>query len=106
MPQDPNATYDAVADDIVATSEATRSKMFGMPCLKIGGRAFAGFSQGSMVFKLRGDAHARAIALPGARAFDPMGGRPMKEWVAVPAEQATHWTELAHLALANVAGAL
>src|SRR5690242_6344081 len=106
MPQDPTAAYDAVADDLVATSEATRSKMFGMPCLKIGGKAFAGFSQGAMVFKLRGDDHARAISLPGAGAFDPMGGRPMKEWVVVPSDQAPRWAEFARLALANVAGAL
>ena len=41
----------------------------------------------TMVFKLEGDDHAQALALPGAQLFDPMGGRPMKAWVQVPAAQ-------------------
>jgi hypothetical protein len=77
----------------------TASKMFGMPTLKVGGKAFAGNHDGDMVFKLSGDAHARALAIPGAHLFDPMGGRPMKEWVVVPASQAAEWAHLAEAAL-------
>jgi len=73
--------------------------MFGMPTLKIGRKAFAGNHDGDMVFKLSGAAHARALGLPGAHLFDPMGGRPMKEWVVVPVAQAAMWAELAHAAL-------
>ena len=64
---------------------AEASKMFGMPCLKIGGKAFAGTYDKSLVFKLSGEAHAEAMALPKAHLFDPSGaGRPMKEWVVTP----------------------
>ncbi len=99
MTGDPKAEYDAVADEIKATSPAISGAMFGMPCLKAGGKAFAGYYQGAMVFKLSGAAHAEALGLSGARLFDPVGSRPMKEWVQVPATHAKQWTRLARAAL-------
>jgi hypothetical protein len=96
MSTDPRAEYDAVAAEITATSSAITGMMFGMPCLKNNGKAFAGFYKGAMVFKLGTPKHAEALALPGARLFDPMGGRPMKEWVEVPPEYSSRWLDLAH----------
>jgi hypothetical protein len=93
-----SAEYDAVAEELVATSPTVPSSMFGMPCLKTGGKAFAGFTEGAMVFKLGAPEHAEALALAGAHLFDPMGGRPMKEWVVVPAEHADQWLTLARAA--------
>ena|ERR1700676_2014392 len=97
---DPRAIYDAVATEMAATSPTRQSKMFGMPCLKNdNGKAFAGFYKGTMVFKLTAPQHAEALALSGSHLFDPMGGgRPMKEWVEVPAEHASQWFELAQAA--------
>jgi hypothetical protein len=91
--------YDELVSQLTTQPGVTASKMFGMPTLKVGGKAFAGNHDGDMVFKLSGDAHARALALPGAHLFDPMGGRPMKEWVVVPADQAALWADLADAAL-------
>ena len=103
MSTDPLARYNAVAEELVATSPAVAGKMFGMPCLKNNGKAFAGFYQDAMVFKLSGSRHAEALALPGARLFDPTGrGRPMREWVEVPVEHASRWPELARAALRYV----
>ena len=104
MPSDPRAEYDEVAAEITATSPALNSKMFGMPCLKnSNGKAFAGYYQGAMTFKLGAPWHAQALALPGARLFDPSGmGRPMKEWVEVPSEHSFRWLELAREALRYV----
>jgi hypothetical protein len=100
MSTDPRSTYEAVASEITSASPATTGKMFGMPCLKNeNGKAFAGFYEGAMVFKLTGPAHAEALGLSGARLFDPMGGRPMKEWVQVPDEHASRWSELGWEAL-------
>lgn len=48
-----------------------------MPCLAVHGKAFAGVHPGAMVFKLQGDNHANALALPGV-AVRPV--RPMREW--------------------------
>jgi hypothetical protein len=98
---DAQGRYDELADDLAAQNDdVTLGKMFGMPCVKRGGKAIAGFWQESVVFKLP-DAAARegALALDGAQLFDPMGGRPMKEWVVVPAAHADEWLGLASEAL-------
>lgn len=104
MSSDPSSEYGEVAAEITATSPAITSKMFGMPCLKnSNGKAFAGYYQGAMTFKLGAPTHGEALALPGARLFDPSGmGRPMKEWVEVPSEHASRWLELAREALRYV----
>ena len=103
MATDARSQYDAVVEEMTATSPSRSSKLFGMPCLKNEhGKAFAGFHQEAMVFKLGGADHARALALPGARLFDPMQGRPMKAWVEVPADHAALRLELAQQALAFV----
>jgi hypothetical protein len=91
--------YDELVSELTTHPDVTASKMFGMPTLKVGGKAFAGNHNGDMVFKLSGGAHARALAIPGAHLFDPMGGRPMKEWVVVPAARAELWADLADAAL-------
>jgi hypothetical protein len=98
--------FDAIADDLAGSHEdVRRSQMFGAPCIKVKGKAFACYSGQRMVFKLRGEAHAAALALAGAALFDPSGlGRPMREWVTVPPEQADRWEELAEAALAYVGG--
>lgn len=104
MAEDPRGQYEAVVSELEAYA-ATASKMFGMPCIKIGGKAFAGYLDGAMVFKLQGDDHAHALALDGAHLFDPTGqGRAMKEWVVVPAKHADVWLELGQQALQYVAG--
>ena len=105
MADSPQARYDEVAAELTATSPATLSKMFGMPCLKIGSKAFAGYTDSAMVFKLSGAPHTRALALSGAHLFDPGSmGRPMKEWVVVPVEHAAVWPDLGRDALAYVGG--
>jgi hypothetical protein len=73
---------------------AESGKLFGKPCFKRNGKAFLCFFKNEIVFKLTGDAHAAALAVPGAQLFDPSGkGRPMKEWVQVP--PAGNWEGLA-----------
>jgi len=99
MSTDPYDQYNAVASELAATSSTTIGTMFGMPCLKHNGKAFAGFHQGQMAFKLTTPQHSEALAIPGAHLFDPSErGRPMKEWVAVPAEYASQWMALARAA--------
>jgi hypothetical protein len=105
MTTDPSAAYDAVATELAATSSTTSGKMFGMPCLKNNGKAFAGYYEGAMVFKLTPPQHTEALNLSGARLFDPSDrGRPMKEWVEVPVEHASRWSEFARAALQYVDG--
>jgi hypothetical protein len=106
MPQISDATrtlYDEVADRL-ADQGVTRGSMFGMPCLKTGRKVLAGLWGDAMNFKLPPDALADALALPGAEPFDPGMGRPMKEWVVVPAAESARWVDLAERSLAYVRG--
>jgi hypothetical protein len=106
MPQISDATrtlYDEVADRL-ADQGVTRGSMFGMPCLKTGRKVLAGLWGDAMNFKLPPDALADALTLPGAEPFDPGMGRPMKEWVVVPAAESARWVDLAERSLAYVRG--
>src|SRR6266566_4561460 len=61
-------TYNELAQELAATNDdVTLGKMFGMPCINVNRKAFAGLFQDDMVFKLTGDAHAQALQLDGAR---------------------------------------
>ncbi len=79
--------------------------MFGMPCAKVSGKLFMGSYDGGVVFKLPPPDHARALRLAGSVLFDPMGGRPMREWVVVRPEHRATWPELADAAIGYVPGA-
>lgn len=100
----PEELFDQIAETLSRQPGVRRAKMFGMPSLKINGNAFMGYLDGEVTFKLNGEAHARALSLPGAHRFDPgKMGRPMKEWISVPAEASADWVDLADAALAYVA---
>jgi hypothetical protein len=63
--------YQALAEELSVSSGVTPGQMFGMPTLKAGSKAFAGRFQEAMVFKLSGEAHGRALSLPGAHLSTP-----------------------------------
>ena len=95
--------WEALLDEVLALHpEVSSGSMFGMPCAKAGGKAFMGSFEGGVVFSLDGEAHARALALPGSELFDPSGRRPMKAWVVIRPEHHEVWPELAEAALAKV----
>lgn len=99
---DAKARYETLVDDLCARNDDVEpAQMMGMPCVKRGGKMVAGFTRGSMVFKLpEPDARARALALEGAHLFDPSGkGQPFKEWVVVPETHGDQWESLAQHAL-------
>ena len=89
-------TYQEVADSLVAEDPSvTKSKMFGMPCLKLpNGKVFAGDFHGDMTFKLGAD----GVEKVGAAEFEPMEGRAMRGWALVPATESDKWLELARQA--------
>lgn len=93
--------FEALAEDLVARG-ARRSQMFGMPVLKAGDKVFAGTFGDAMTFKLGPEDLETARTLSGVEAFEPMKGRPMKEWVLVPLAQAKRWQDLAERAFAYV----
>src|SRR5258708_24306814 len=75
--------------------------MFGYPALFLNGNMFAGTFQDKIVARLAEDTRERALKA-GAKQFAPMPGRPMKEYVVVPAADVakpaalTKWVAQAH----------
>jgi hypothetical protein len=63
---------------------ATPRKMFGFPAAFINGNMFMGLHQEDMVLRLPDDARTELLRTNGARTFEPMPGRPMREYVVVP----------------------
>ena len=99
---DARERYEDLADFLAFRHDIVQlSQMMGMPCVKARGKMIAGFTRGSMVFKLTDpEQHAEALALDGAHLFDPSGeGRPFKQWVVVPAAHADRWEDFADHAL-------
>ena len=58
--------------------------MFGFPCAFVNGNMFTGLHQRDMIVRLPEDARAELFEVPGASRFEPMAGRVMREYVAVP----------------------
>ena len=93
--------YVSIGRNIMGAQE---SQMFGKPCFKVNGKAFVSFFQNEIVFKLNEPYRHEALALDGARLFDPSGkNRPMKEWIQLPFEHSGRWNEFA-LAAFNYVG--
>ena len=60
-----------------------RRQMFGYPCAFVNGNMFSGLHQSSMVLRLDQPRREDLLAR-GARTFEPMVGKPMREYVVVP----------------------
>ena len=61
-----------------------RRKMFGCPAFYINGNMFAGVYGQQLFLRLPPEERASLEAGLGAKPFEPMPGRPMKEYVAMP----------------------
>ncbi len=67
-----------------SSPSVTRRPMFGYASAFVNGNMFAGTFQDSIVVRLGESDRAALLKLKGAAPFEPMG-RPMKEYVVVPA---------------------
>ena len=95
--------YEKLVKLLTPTEGVTAGQMFGKPCLKIHGKAFVAQQGEKVIFKLNSPQHDKASSLKGAELWDPSGkGRPMKEWVAIPASENKSFTALARGALEYV----
>ena len=101
--------YGEVVQALLSDPRVTEAKMFGMPALKVGGKAFAGLWEKQLIVKIGAPRVQELLTTKAGKACDPSGmGRPMKEWIAVK-EPANHtkktWLALAEEAKAFVAHA-
>lgn len=79
------------SEELIATFEAVTPgppavarKMFGFPAAFVNGNMFMGLHQEDMVLRLPEDFRNELLKTSGARIFEPMPGRPMREYVVVP----------------------
>ena len=84
-----------------ASPGVTRRPMFGYASAFVNGNMFAGTFQDAIIVRLGERDRAELLKVKGATPFEPMG-RPMKEYVAVPASIVAtprllgSWIERAH----------
>ena len=58
--------------------------MFGYSCVFAKGNMFAGLHEAGMVLRLPDEERTGFLRLKGAKQFEPMPGRVMREYVVVP----------------------
>jgi TfoX/Sxy family transcriptional regulator of competence genes len=90
---------------IIDAFEKTKpgARKFGSNGLKVDGRLFALFTQGTLVVKLPKDRVAALVASGVGKPFDPGHGRLMKGWLTVTSTKAA-WIDLAKEAHGFVSG--
>lgn len=80
----PPGLIDAFDAALPPDSRIERRPMFGYPCAFTGGRLFTGLHGADIMVRLGEEDRAKLLAMPGARTFEPMAGRPMREYILVP----------------------
>jgi len=70
-------------EEVTPGPPATAKKMFGFPAAFVNGNMFMGLHQENMILRLPEDSRAELLKM-NARIFEPMPGRPMREYVIVP----------------------
>jgi len=70
-------------EEVTPGPPATAKKMFGFPAAFVNGNMFMGLHQESMIFRLPENLRAELIKM-NAQIFEPMPGRPMREYIVVP----------------------
>ncbi len=74
---------------LVPGGAVEQRQMFGFPAAFINGHLFIGLHQNDMILRLGDDDRAALLNVDGAKMFEPMAGRPMREFVVVPASLRT-----------------
>jgi TfoX/Sxy family transcriptional regulator of competence genes len=96
----PEALQERFAAAVAGIEGLEQRKMFGYPAGFIGGNMTTGLHQESWIVRLPADERTRLLD-EGWSTFEPMAGRPMREYVALPDEvvadpdQARAWVERA-----------
>ena len=75
----------AFGELVARRPELTARKMFGYPAAFVGGHLTTCLHEHRWIVRLPDVARAALLDQPGAARFEPMPGRPMKEYVVLPA---------------------
>ncbi len=88
--------FDTIREYMVRSHSATSGTLYGKPCALLNGHAFLYLHQDWAAFLLKGRVRLQALALPGARFWDPLGrDGPSMDWVIVPDTHFLRWDRLA-----------
>lgn len=90
----PPELAEAFAACLPDSPDIIRRLMFGWPSATVGGHMFACLHRDTVVVRLPGGELAELLALPGAREFEPMPGRPMRGYGVLPREAVVDRTAL------------
>jgi len=94
MQRSPQELIDLFAS-VMPGPPATQRKVFGYPAGFVNGNMFMGLFADEMILRLPEDLREKMISAHGAKIFEPMPGRPMKEYVALPRSVRSDRKELA-----------
>lgn len=78
-----------------ALPKIEKRKMFGYPCCFLNGNMFTGLHEENWIVRLDEEDREKLKSLGGSL-FEPMKGRPMREYVTLPKSVLTSLDELAH----------
>lgn len=88
--------FDTICEYLNRAHETATGTVYGKPCVMHHGRAFIAFHLDGMGFKVRGRIRLQALALTGAKFWDPLlPDRPDPDWVWIPSAFFLSWDRLA-----------
>lgn len=82
----PQSLVDLFDKSVPSGDGITRRQMFGYPAAFANGNLFIGLHQDDFIMRLSEQDRARFTDAFGERTFEPMKGRPMREYVRLPKE--------------------
>jgi TfoX/Sxy family transcriptional regulator of competence genes len=82
----PQSLIDLFEKSVPSGTSVSRRKMFGYPAAFANGNLFIGLHQNDFIIRLSENDRARFSAEFGERRFEPIPGRPMREYVRLPDE--------------------
>ena len=83
MKKSPTALV-ALYAEVAPGPPAQQRTMFGYPCSFLNGNLFMGLHGDGMILRLPEAQRIELLRERGAKVFEPMPGRPMREYVVVP----------------------
>lgn len=82
-------------ESVMPGPPAVQRKMFGYPAGFVNGNMFMGLFKESMILRLPEGPREEFLKVHSAKIFEPMAGRPMREYAAVPQSVLRNKKELA-----------
>jgi TfoX/Sxy family transcriptional regulator of competence genes len=71
-------------NSVIPGPPAQTRQMFGYPAAFVGGNMFMGLHEDRFILRLPEQEREKLLNVAGAEVFEPMAGRPMKEYIVVP----------------------